>query len=178
MTPVLIAEYKRKSPWAGNISSEKLTDAIKRFEDYGAAGISIIVESAWGGSLADLFVARRSTDLPILVKGLDYDIERAAEMGADICLTFGGPHATVPSLVEVTTVRETRRALRLGAKAILTNNRDLQTGMVDMGRSAHLAGWIPPEVLHVAASGYSSSAQAPKKADAVLIGAAMMNMPH
>jgi indole-3-glycerol phosphate synthase len=174
MAPVLIAEYKQQSPFTGRLSTESMEDAIERFEEYGAAGISIVVDDAWGGSLSDIRRARKLTSLPILAKGLAVDPVGARDLGADIVLTFGGPHVEIPSLVEVSNKAELELALRLGAKAILTNNRDLKTGRIDLAVSGRLGRLIPADVLHVAASGYRTSAMAPATADAVLIGTAMM----
>src|SRR3954462_13822285 len=64
----LIAEHKRRSPSAGVIrEGASVTDVVQAYERGGAAAISVLTEEAhFGGSLDDLYEARRTTQLPIL----------------------------------------------------------------------------------------------------------------
>src|SRR5436305_12727162 len=64
----LIAEHKRRSPSAGVIrEGATVTDVVQAYERGGAAAISVLTEEVhFGGSLEDLYEARRATLLPIL----------------------------------------------------------------------------------------------------------------
>ena len=67
----LIAEYKRRSPSAGDLprGADPVEDVVRAYERGGAAALSILTEGDhFGGSLADLRAARAATDLPILRK--------------------------------------------------------------------------------------------------------------
>ena len=72
----VIAEHKRRSPSAGAIREDQaLEDVVAAYERGGAAALSILTEEhSFGGSLADLELARRSASLPILRK--DFVVDR------------------------------------------------------------------------------------------------------
>src|SRR3954453_15038662 len=71
----VIAEYKRRSPSAGDIRpGAGGADTVRASEPGGAAAISILTEERhFGGSLEDLRAARAATDLPILRKDFTID---------------------------------------------------------------------------------------------------------
>ena len=65
-----IAEFKRRSPSAGDISpSARVEDVVRAYETGGARAVSILVDAAFAGSLDDLRAARAAVDLPLLAKG-------------------------------------------------------------------------------------------------------------
>src|SRR3954470_10693620 len=66
----LIAEYKRRSPSAGEIrEGASVVDVVRAYERGGAVALSILTEKDhFGGSLSDLREARDATELPILRK--------------------------------------------------------------------------------------------------------------
>src|SRR5262249_3290797 len=71
----VIAEFKRRSPSAGDIASTiDLIEQVGAYERGGAAALSILTEEgSFGGSLEDLRAAREACDLPILRKDFIVD---------------------------------------------------------------------------------------------------------
>ncbi|HKG43782.1 MAG TPA: hypothetical protein VKB10_06020, partial [Gaiellaceae bacterium] len=65
-----IAEVKRRSPSAGDLRPDADPAALAAsFERAGAAGVSILVDDRFAGSVADLAGAREATAVPLLAKG-------------------------------------------------------------------------------------------------------------
>jgi indole-3-glycerol phosphate synthase len=193
----LIAEHKRRSPSAGVIRADaSLEDVIGAYERGGAAALSVLTEQAnFGGSAADLRLARAATDLPILRKDFivdPYQVDESLALGADAILLIvaaltdeelGELHALaskrgLSALVEVHDRAELERALACGASIVGVNNRDLRTLEVDTERTFELLPEIPGGVITVAESGFNAPAQfvALREAgvDAVLVGEALM----
>ena len=85
-----IAEFKRRSPSAGDISpGARVEDIVPAYEAGGARAVSVLVDDAFAGSLDDLRAARASIGLPLLAKGFfstDDDLRTAKEAGADAVL--------------------------------------------------------------------------------------------
>ena len=85
------------------------------------------------------------------------------------------------ALVEVHNEWEMERALRLDAKLIGINNRNLNTFHVDLGTTARLADLVDDDVLLVAESGIFSAADVQQMgrlgAHAILVGEALMKAP-
>ena len=91
----LIAEHKRRSPSAGPIrEGSSVTEIVQAYERGGAAAISVLTEEThFGGSLEDLYEARRTTQLPILRKDFCVDLYQLYEAkvaGADAVLLVVG----------------------------------------------------------------------------------------
>src|SRR3954469_12280808 len=87
----LIAEFKRRSPSAGDLTREAgVAEPVRGDERGGAAALSILTEERqFGGSLHDLRAAREASDLPILRKDFvvdPYQLFEAAANGADAVL--------------------------------------------------------------------------------------------
>lgn len=59
-------------------------------------------------------------------------------------------------LTEVSTEKELRKALKIGADIIGINNRNLHTLEIDINRSKKLLPFIPDEVVQVSESGINS----------------------
>jgi indole-3-glycerol phosphate synthase len=193
----VIAEHKRRSPSAGPIREDRsLEQVVRSYERGGVAAISVLTErTRFGGSLADLAAARRSTGLPILRKDFivdRYQLHEALAAGADAILlivaALGDDQLTallaaadslgLDALVEVHDRVELERAIRAGARLIGINNRDLGTLEVDVRRTFELLGEVPAGVVIVAESGLSTRAQLDELqaagAHAVLVGEALM----
>ena len=169
----IIAEFKRRSPSAGIISSDlSATEVARCYERGGACAISVLTdEEYFGGSIFDLTAVRASTDLPIVRKDFIIDpiqIYEAAIAGADAVLLIAGAlddaalvklraiaedELRLDALVEVHTSEELRRALHAGAKIIGVNNRDLRTFRTSLETSERLIAEAPRDRVMVSESG-------------------------
>ncbi len=193
----LIAEFKRRSPSAGDISAAAtVAEQVGAYERGGAAALSVLTdERHFGGSLDDLRAARAACDLPILRKDFivdPYQLYEAAVNGADAVLLivralddvdlaglYGEARGLdLDCLVEVHDGEELQRALALDADVIGVNNRDLDSGEVDVATTYELITDVPAGKTIVAESGISERAQLEELervgVDAVLIGSALM----
>jgi len=193
----LIAEFKRRSPSAGGIREEaRLPDQVSAYERGGAAALSILTDEVhFGGSLADLKAARSACDLPILRKDFivdTYQLYEAAVSGADaVLLIVRALHDSelerlyeearsldLDCLVEVHDEPELERALEHDAEVIGINNRNLDTGEVDISTTFELMPDVPAGKAVVAESGISHRDELDELdrigVDAVLIGEALM----
>jgi indole-3-glycerol phosphate synthase len=193
----LIAEFKRRSPSAGAISeSAGVAEQVGAYERGGSAALSVLTDEAhFGGSLEDLRAARAACDLPILRKDFivdPYQLYEAAVNGADAVLLIvraledeelgamyeGARALDLDCLVEVHDAEELERALRLDAEVIGINNRDLDTGTVDVKTTYELMPDVPAGKTVVAESGISTRVELEELervgVDAVLIGSALM----
>ena len=193
----VIAEFKRRSPSAGEISATAaVAEQVGAYERGGAAALSVLTdEPHFGGSLEDLRAARAACDLPILRKDFivdPYQLLEAAVNGADAVLLIvraleddvlrelydGARHLDLDCLVEVHDGEELERALRLDADVIGINNRNLEEGTVDVATTYELMPDVPAGKTVVAESGISSRTELEELervgVDAVLIGSALM----
>ena len=193
----LIAEFKRRSPSAGDIrSGADLRETVAAYERGGAAALSILTEERqFSGSLEDLQTAREGCDLPILRKDFTVDIYQlyeAAATGADAVLlvvaalddrALGGLYdearaLDLDCLVEVHDEEDLERALAIDAEVIGINNRDLRDFEVDVTITRELMPDVPAGKTVVAESGYEDRLQLEDLermgVDAVLIGQALM----
>jgi len=194
----LIAEFKRRSPSAGDISaSASVAEQVGAYERGGAAALSVLTdERHFGGSLEDLRAARETCDLPILRKDFivdPYQLYEAAVNGADAVLLIvralgdrelramyeEARGLDLDCLVEVHDAEELERALEMDADVIGINNRDLDEGSVDVSRTYELMPDVPAGKTVVAESGISSRTELEELervgVDAVLIGGALMS---
>ncbi|HUF31431.1 MAG TPA: indole-3-glycerol phosphate synthase TrpC [Gemmatimonadaceae bacterium] len=196
----LIAEIKRRSPSKGEINSRiTISMQARAYEDGGAAAISVLTEERhFGGAVADVAEARRSTRLPILRKDFIVDplqIAEARAAGASAVLLIARALAPtelahlaasahsygIETLVEVRSDDELDRALALPGSVIGVNSRDLETLAMDRSVSARLLPLIPSDRIAVAESGIATVADATAfahmGADALLVGSALSASP-
>jgi len=196
----LIAEFKRRSPSAGDISANaEVTGQVQAYERGGAAALSVLTdERHFGGSLQDLREAMAACDLPILRKDFivdSYQLFEAAVNGADAVLLIvralddrklaelyeQARGLDLDCLVEVHNGEELQRALELDVDVIGINNRDLDEGTVDVATTYELITDVPAGKTVVAESGISSREELEELdrvgVDAVLIGGALMSAP-
>jgi indole-3-glycerol phosphate synthase len=193
----VIAEFKRRSPSAGTLrEGAELETLVPAYERGGASALSVLTEQQnFGGSLADLKLARELVRLPTLRKDFivdQYQLLEARDAGADAVLLIvaalsdaelASLHAMARDLgldvlVEVHDREEVARALDVGAQLIGVNNRDLRDFSVDVGRTSQLRGAIPPGIAVVSESGIASAEQLRslegEGVDAVLVGESLM----
>jgi indole-3-glycerol phosphate synthase len=196
----LIAEFKRRSPSAGEIRpGASVRDIALAYERGGAAALSVLTEEAhFGGSLADLEEAVTSSSLPVLRKDFvvdAYQLYEAAAAGADAVLLivaaleeadllrlYGEARSLdLDCLVEVHDAEDLELALDLDADVIGINNRDLASFEVDLGTTFELITDVPAGKTVVAESGIGSRSQLDELervgVDAVLVGEALMRAP-
>jgi len=175
--PKIVAEFKRRSPSAGIIRDDLTVSQIVNCYDRGGAGaISVLTDQEYfGGSIADLCIARSSTNLPLLRKDFIIDpiqILEAAIAGADAVLliatvlddlSLGELRALaedelgLDALIEVHTSGELRRALNAGASLIGVNNRDLRTFQISLNTSERLIAEAPRDKIMISESGLQSA---------------------
>ena len=192
----LIAEFKRRSPSAGEIANPLVADQVTAYERGGAAALSVLTdERHFGGSLEDLRAARAACDLPILRKDFivdPYQLYEAAVNGADAVLLIvralddaalrsmyeEARRLDLDCLVEVHDAGELERALDMDADVIGINNRNLEAGTVDTATVYELMPDVPAGKTVVAESGISRREELEELervgVDAVLIGETLM----
>jgi indole-3-glycerol phosphate synthase len=198
----LIAEFKRRSPSAGEIRPGATVEEIaSAYERGGAAALSVLTdERHFGGSLDDLRAARAATEwTPILRKDFlvdPYQLYEAAVGGADAVLLIvaavpdddllrlhdGALALDLDCLVEVHDENDLERALAiLDCDVIGINNRNLRDLSVDIETTSELITDVPAGKTVVSESGYGNSEQLEELerigVDAVLIGEALMRAP-
>jgi indole-3-glycerol phosphate synthase len=191
-----IAEFKRRSPSAGDLRPDGDVTAVARaYEAAGARAISVLVDDRFGGSLDDLRAARAAVGLPLLAKGFFSSPRQLRELrdaGADAALLIlrdlddptaeqllRDAHALgLETLVEAHDADELARASRLDAPVIGVNARDLSTFRIDRREQLRLLADAPAGRVVVAESAIESRAQAAEAelagAKAVLIGSTLM----
>jgi indole-3-glycerol phosphate synthase len=191
-----IAEFKRRSPSAGDISPGTLVeDVLPDYEAGGARAVSVLVDDAFAGSLDDLRAARAAIGLPLLAKGFfstEQQLRDVREAGADAALLIlrdlddtaaanlmrAAEGLGLDTLVEAHDEDELERATRLDARVIGVNARDLGTFRIDRAAQLRLVANAPRDRVVVAESAIHTRAQAAAAelagADAVLVGTSLM----
>jgi len=193
----VIAEFKRRSPSAGEIRPGSTPAEIARgYDDAGAAALSVLTdEPHFGGSLDDLREARAACELPILQKDFivdRYQLYEAALAGADAVLLIVAAldpedlrrlHDDARGLdldvvVEVHEESELETALTADAEVIGINNRNLDDFSVDTQTTFELITDVPAGKTVVSESGIADRPTLEELervgVDAVLIGEALM----
>ncbi len=191
-----IAEFKRRSPSAGDISpGARVEDVVPAYEKGGARAVSVLVDEAFAGSLDDLRAARAAIGLPLLAKGFfstEEHLRDVRDAGADAALLIlrdlddataaqlmrAAEELGLDTLVEAHDEDELGRATRLGAGVIGVNARDLGTFQIDRRSQLDLVARAPRDRVVVAESAIHTRAQAAAAelagADAVLVGTSLM----
>ncbi len=193
----VVAEFKRRSPSAGDINPYAQAAGVASvYASAGAGAISVLTdERFFGGSLEDLRSVRDAVGVPVLRKDFTLDpiqLYEARAAGADAVLlivrALGDARLRellglagelgLAVLTEVHDEEEMGRALDAGAEIVGVNARDLTTFKVDLDRSLQLIDTLPAEVVAVAESGIRSAEDAAAAgsagADAVLVGGWLM----
>ena len=195
-----VAEFKRRSPSAGDIRpGAQVEEVLPAYAEGGARAASVLVDAAFGGSVDDLRAARAAAgELPLLAKGffsIEEDLREVRDAGADAALLIlralddataarliaAADELGLDTLVEAHDEQELERATGLDAPIIGVNARDLGTFSIDRGVQLELVAKAPRDRIVVAESAVQTRAQAAAAelagADAVLIGTSLMRAP-
>ncbi len=193
----LIAEVKRRSPSAGDLSTE--VDPVAQAQAYERAGASVISvltdHRYFGGTLDDLSAVRAAVGVPVLCKDFilsPYQVYEARSYGADLILLIMAAlrddvmrplqrlalELGMTPLVEVHDQHDLARALAAESTLIGINNRDLSDFSVDLLTTEYLAPLIPDDVVVVSESGIADRKDIERVTRAgvraVLVGSALM----
>jgi indole-3-glycerol phosphate synthase len=195
----LIAEFKRRSPSAGEIRpGADPADIAARYERAGAAAVSVLTDARFfDGSMADLRAAHAAVAAPLLRKDFlldERDLLQARLAGADAVLLIArildaatltalvgvARRAGLAALVEAHDDGEIGTALAAGAEIIGVNHRDLDTLAIDLSLSAR-ARVLAPAAILVGESGIQTRADVAQMrahgVDAILVGESLLRAP-
>jgi indole-3-glycerol phosphate synthase len=196
----LIAEVKKASPSKGVIREDFDPVGIAQtYERHGASCISVLTDRPFfQGDLDYLRRIRAAVGLPVLRKDFiidPYQVVEARVAGADAVLLIAEcldnqslkllyhdiVELGMTPLVEFYEPANLPRVLRLGAKLIGINNRDLHTFKTDLDHTLHLRREIPSDRLVVGESGIRGRADAQRLESAgiaaMLVGESLMAKP-
>ncbi len=196
----IIAEVKRASPARGAIRQDADPAATaKRYEEAGAAAVSVLTDRRYfNGSADDLRAVRAAIGLPVLRKDFvvdAYQIHEARALGADAVLLIAGsiPAADLAALgrlvvqlgmtplFEAHTETELDEILACGARVVGINNRDLKTLAIDLETTRRLRPRIPMGITVISESGIETPGDVARVCgvgiDAILVGTALMASP-
>ncbi len=192
-----ICECKKASPSKGLIAPDfPYLQIAKDYEAAGADCISVLTEPKWFlGSDKYLQEIASEVRIPCLRKDFTVDpymIYEAKVLGASAVLLIMSildektaakylaiaDSLGLSALVETHNEEEVKAAIRIGARIIGVNNRNLKDFSVDTENSRRLRQLIPSDVLFVSESGVSSAQDVrilrEIGADAVLVGETLM----
>ncbi len=190
-----ILECKKASPSKGVIREDFDPVRIASIYRHYASAISVLTdEKYFQGSFDFLPLVSQTVTQPVLCKDFiidPYQIWLARHYQADACLLMlsvlndeqyqqlaAVAHSlNMGVLTEVSNEEELERAIRLGAKVVGINNRDLRDLSIDLDRTRHLAPRLGHGVTVISESGINSYAQIrelSRYANGFLIGSALM----
>lgn len=192
-----ICECKKASPSKGIIAEDfPYLKIAKEYEKAGAACISVLTEPKWFlGSDAYLKEITDNVSIPCIRKDFtvdEYMIYEAKVLGASavllICSILNDEDLVkyikicdelgLSALVETHDEEEVKRALKVGARVIGVNNRNLKDFSVDINNSKKLKAMVPDDVIFVSESGIKDSTDVKNAqmmgANAILVGETLM----
>jgi indole-3-glycerol phosphate synthase/phosphoribosylanthranilate isomerase len=194
-----ILECKKASPSKGLIRPDFDVKTICQTYDKYAAAISVLTdEKYFQGSFDYLKLVTEIVSCPVLNKDFfvdAYQVYLARYYGADaillmlsvltddeyLALANIAEQYNLAVLTEVSTIDECERAIKLNAKMIGINNRNLRDLSTDIIRTFELAPTLPDDTIIISESGIYSNAQVRDLAPAVdgfLVGSSLMAMDN
>lgn len=196
----LIAEFKRKSPSAGEIRpGATIEEVVGGYAAAGASCLSVLTDGpGFGGNLVDLESARIAVPLPVLRKEFvvdRYQVIEARAHGADAVLLIAEClddcllrslyreilDLGMTPLVELHDAENLPRVLDLGATLVGINNRNLKTMTTNLDTVLRLREQVPDEVVLVAESGIKTRADVERLeaagVAAMLVGESLLTQP-
>ena len=191
-----ILECKKASPSKGLIRADFDVKAICQIYDKYAAAISVLTdEKYFQGNFDYLKTVTQSVKCPVLNKDFfidSYQVYLARYYGADAILLMlsvlsddeylelsaVAEQYNLAVLTEISTYDERDRAIKLNAKMIGINNRNLRDLSTDIARTFDFAPSLPDDRIIISESGIYSNAQVRELAPAVdgfLVGSSLMD---
>ncbi len=171
----IIAEFKRKSPSAGDLSNGMdLTEVVKYYQSNNVSGFSVLTdENYFGGTIDDLTTVKNLNAGPILRKDFiidEYQIFEAKANGADVVLLIAEAldeyHTTYLATIAKSIGLEVLMEFHSGEElyklnenvdVVGINNRNLKTLKTDLRTSFDLIKKLPYEQTKIVESGISSA---------------------
>lgn len=192
-----ICEVKKASPSKGVIADDfPYIHIAKEYEKAGAAALSVLTEPKYFlGNDQYLDEICKAVSIPVLRKDFiidSYQIYEAKILEASAVLLISElldektlkefieiAHGLgISALVESHTERELQKAIKVGARIIGVNNRDLKTFEISLNTSKKLAKIVPEHAIFVSESGIKTpndiKTLKENNVDAVLIGETLM----
>ncbi len=194
-----ILECKKASPSKGLIRPDFDVKSICQTYDKYAAAISVLTdEKYFQGNFDYLKLVTETVSCPVLNKDFfidSYQVYLARYYGADAILLMlsvltdeeylelaaVAEQYNLAVLTEISTTEERDRAIKLDAKMIGINNRNLRDLSTDISRTFDFAPTLPDDRIIISESGIYTNAQVRELAPAVdgfLVGSSIMAMDN
>lgn len=194
-----ILECKKASPSKGLIRPDFDVKSICQTYDKYAAAISVLTdEKYFQGNFDYLKLVTETVKCPVLNKDFfidTYQVYLARHYGADAILLMlsvlsdeeylelasVAEQYNLAVLTEISTNEERDRAIKLNAKMIGINNRDLRDLSTDIARTFDYAPTLPDDRIIISESGIYNNTQVRELAPAVdgfLVGSSLMAMDN
>jgi len=167
----LIVEFKRFSPSVKNFNKiRSIQDTIEIYDKSKCCCISILTDKNFGGSLNDIFIAKKLTNKPIIRKDFIIDKTQILESklyGADAILLIAkiltrkqiedlyqfSNKLNLDVLIEIESIHEISKIKNIKNSLIGINNRNLKEQKINIDKSINLSNLIKNKNFIVSESG-------------------------